>query len=236
MISSDRVAHVLADVQADVETVAGVQVVGRLVNACQQALPITGAGLSWLTDHGQRGLVAATDTTAQLVEELQFSLGEGPCIESSQSRRPVLLPDLTRLASQRWPAFTAGALGAGVAAIFAFPLQVGAISVGVMDMYRDVVGPLSVADLAEASAFASAGTIMLLHLQASTRYPDVHPFLATSLIGRAEVHQATGMVAVQMDVDLGTALVLLRSRAYAADRDIVDIAHDVVNRRIRFEP
>jgi GAF domain len=236
VIPSDRVARILTEVQADVETVAGVQVAGRLVSACQKALPITGASLSWLTDNGQRGLLAATDLTAELVEELQFSLGEGPCIESSRSGRPVLLPDLTRLASQQWPAFTASALSAGIAAIFAFPLQVGAISLGVMDLYRDVVGPLSVADIAQAAAFATAGTIVLLDLQASTESPDMHPLLAASLVGRAEVHQATGMIAVQMDVDLRTALVLLRARAYAANRDIIDLAHDVVQRRLRFEP
>ena len=88
-------------------------------------------------------MLAATDEGARKMEELQFSLGEGPCIDSSRSGRPVLQPDLARTAPALWPAFSALALEAGIAAIFAFPLQVGAVRMGVFDLYRDEVGGLS---------------------------------------------------------------------------------------------
>ena len=119
-----RVAQILADLHVRDEA-GGDTVAVRLVNAGREALPITGVGLSWMTDQGPGAMLAATDEGARKMEELQFSLGEGPCIDSSRSGRPVLQPDLARTAPGLWPAFSALALEAGIAAIFAFPLQVG---------------------------------------------------------------------------------------------------------------
>ncbi|MFD0630267.1 ANTAR domain-containing protein [Catenulispora yoronensis] len=52
---------------------------------------------------------------------------------------------------------------------------------------------------------------------------------------RAEVHQATGMISVQLGVSLAEALVRLRAHAWAADRLLADVAADVVARRLRFD-
>ena len=49
-----------------------------------------------------------------------------------------------------------------------------------------------------------------------------------------EVHQAAGMVSEQLDLRTSDALVLLRAAAYASERPIDDLAHDVVTRRLRF--
>ena len=85
----------------------------RLVRACALALPVTGVGLVLMTESGPAGTVAVTDRTAGTMEELQFTLGEGPCVESSATGRPVLQPDLARTGPARWPGFCAGALEAG---------------------------------------------------------------------------------------------------------------------------
>ena len=83
-----RVAQILADLHVRDE-VGGDTVAVRLVNAGCKALPITGVGLSWMTDQGPGAMLAATDDGARKMEELQFSLGEGPCIDSSRFRRSV---------------------------------------------------------------------------------------------------------------------------------------------------
>ena len=181
------------------------------------------------------GVLAATDGPARLIEELQFTFGEGPCVESLRTGSPVLHGDLAQTASQLWPAFTAGALSAGIAAVFAFPLQVGAITLGALDLYRDAVGPLDGSDLREAMAFASAATAVLLHLQSASKAGEMHPELAVSFVDRAVVHQATGMVAVQIDSSLGDALTVMRARAFGSGRPIVDVARDVVARQARFD-
>ena len=205
---------------------------GRLVSLCARALPITGVGLVLMTDAGPAGTVAASDGAASTLEDLQFTLGEGPCVDSSTSGRPVLVPYLAADGGAQWPAFTTGALEADVAAVFAFPLRVGGIRLGVLDLYRDVTGPLGGPSFAEALAFADAATTVLLHLQSSA--PEGAPVAV--LDDRTEVHQATGMVSVQAGVALASALLLLRARAFATERPVLDLARDVLSRVVRFDP
>jgi GAF domain-containing protein len=202
----------------------------RLVKACARAMPATGVGLVLMTNAGPAGTVAATDGAAAIMEDLQFTLGEGPGVDSSRTGRPVLQPELSHTGPARWPAFCAGASEASIRAVFAFPLRVGGIRLGVLDLYRDRPGGLSDTDLAEALSFADAATAVLLDLQAHGARSGSIPMIED----RAEVHQATGMISVQAGVTLVQALVLLRARSFADDSPINSLARDVVSRMVRF--
>ena len=207
----------------------------RLCSQCMEVLPVNGVGLALMNDAGHQGVVAATDGPARLMEELQFTLGEGPCLDASRRRRPVLEPDLALSADTRWPAFGPAVLEAGIAAIFAFPLHIGAIRLGILDLYRATPGPLDAEQLAEALAYGDAAALILLRMQ-SKMPPDgeLHPLLGDSVHSHAEVHQATGAVAVQADVTLTEAFLLLQARSYAADRPMLEIARDVLGGTLRF--
>jgi GAF domain-containing protein len=231
-VASTRVAEILTAVLK--ESQGGVAMPSCLVNMCARALPVSGVGLALMTDDGPAGTVAATDGSALELEELQFSLGEGPCVDASGSGRPVLQPDLERTARRRWPVFASGAEAAGLAAVFAFPLRVGGIRVGVLDLYRTTAGVLSDDELADALSFADAATALLLHMQAQDGGVGLPPDSLTVLDDRAEVHQATGVVSVQAAVSLQDALLLLRARAFAEQRPIGTLAHDVVQGVVDF--
>ena len=156
-------------------------------------------------------------------------------MDSSSTGRPVLAPDLAHTGPGRWPGFSAGALYAGIRAVFALPLQVGAVRVGVLDLYWDRAGALSREELADALTFAEAATTILLHLQGRQDQNDGSaPGAIPVLEDRAEVHQATGMVAEQAGLSLGQALVLLRARAYAAEQPIVAASREVLAGVVHF--
>lgn len=203
---------------------------------CVTAVPVTGAGIIVMSDAGPGAMLASTDGAARTMEDLQFTLGEGPCVDASRTGRPVLQPELAVTAPSLWPGFAAGALAVGVQAVFALPLQIGGIRLGVLDLYRDVPGGLDDAELAEALAFADAATSVLLHLQDGHPAGAEDPGLVPLLEDRAEVHQATGIVSVQAGTGLADALVRLRAHAYAAERPIIDVARDVVSHTLRFDP
>lgn len=235
-MSGIRAAQILERLQVLAPGSTGTDLPGRLVTMCTSCVPVTGAGIIVMADSGPGAMLASTDGPARVMEELQFTLGEGPCVDASRSGRPVLQPELARTACQRWPGFAAGALAAGVRAVFAFPLQVGGIRVGVLDLYRDVEGSLDDRGLAEALAFADAATSVLLGLQAQTGSDGREAGLVELIEDRSEVHQATGMVSVQAGVGLAAALVLLRARSYAAERPILDVARQVIARTLKFDP
>ena len=119
-------------------------------------------------------------------------------------------------------------------AVFAFPLRVGGIRLGVLDLYRTTTGVLSAQELADALSFADAATALLLHLQAQAAGWDLSAASLALFDDRAEVHQATGVVSVQSAVSLQEALLLLRARAYAEQRLIGELALDVLNGVIDF--
>jgi hypothetical protein len=227
-VTSRRTAEILRAVWADSPDGTGLP--ASLAAACVRSLSVSGVGMALMTDEGPAGIITATDGPALELEELQFTLGEGPCVDASTTGRPVLQPDLARTAPLRWPAFAGGALDAGVRAVFAFPLRVGAIRVGVLDLYRDRVGTLSRDELGEALSFADAATLVLLHAQAGSPVRGAVPVLDD----RAEVHQATGVVSVQAAVGLAEALVLLRARAFAEERPLGDLARDVLSGSVDF--
>ncbi len=207
----------------------------QLCHRCADALPITGVGLALMNDSGHQGVIAATDGVAREMEDLQFALGEGPCVDASLHRRPVLQPDLVQHAGRVWPRYGPAVLEAGVAAIFSFPLQVGAIRLGILDLYRESPGQLSDGELSDALVYADAATVVLLDLQAQMQPGQgLHPQLGDPVHQRAELHQATGVIAVQAAVGLAEALLLLRARAYADSRPILEIARDVISGTLRF--
>jgi hypothetical protein len=204
------------------------------VDSCAARLPALGAAIIWTSVSANSLVLAATSGVAAELETAQFAVGEGPQLTCVALRRPVLQPQLESNGGAIWPAFTPEALERGVRSVFAFPLNVGAISVGVLDVYRDAAELLSGEQLAIALAYAEAATALLLN-SADRRDPvALPPRFEEAFLLQAEVHQATGMIAVQTGSDLRTALALLHGRSFALERAVLDVARDVVSRVIRF--
>jgi hypothetical protein len=220
-----RVAELLATYGLDV---------AAMCNACVEHLPgVSGVGVAVMTRLPAQEVRYASDRVSERIEELQVVLGEGPCVDAFSGGQPVLASDLGEAGwARRWPVFAPEAFAVGARALFAFPLQVGAARVGVMDLHRRAPGGLEGEDLAAALDFADATTQALL-IEAHTRDIEGVPDLYQS--HRAVVHQATGMVKAQLNISIHDALVRLRAYAYAEERPIEDVAHDVVGRRLRFD-
>ncbi len=207
----------------------------RICQMCVELLDVTGAGISIVTAAGNRGMVCATDEVAAEIEDAQLTLGEGPCVDAAAGFAPVLVPDLAEpdgVAVDRWPLFMAAADAAGVRAVFALPLRIGAIGVGVLDLYRIRPGGLAAEQMSVALSAAQAAALALLELD-----PSDGAFGAGARSVRSftpAVHQATGMVMVQLGIPVEQAFVVLRARAFASGRALSELAADVVARRLRF--
>ena len=201
----------------------------RVCRAAARALGASGVGVTVMTDGGVRGISAASDPASEQIEELQFVLGEGPCVDAFAERRPVLTAEFDGRAMTRWPAYGPAAYDAGVRAVFAFPLQIGAARLGVMDVFRREAGSLTGEQYGTAFVFADMTVEALLDHQEGTGDLD------TAAPNRSQLFQAQGMVMVQLGISIGEALVRLRAFAYAENRRLDDVARDVVNRTLCFD-
>jgi hypothetical protein len=207
----------------------------RVCTAATQALSASGAGISVMTEGGLRGVSAASDPHSARIEELQFVLGEGPCMDAFATRRPVLVPDLADGAGRRWPMYTPAAQEGGIRAVFAFPLQIGAMRLGVLDVLREDTGPLTGDQLPLALTFADVTVAALLDQQEVAGAEESGADLAAAVENSAELFQAQGMVMVQLGISINEAMVRMRAYAFAEGRSLGEIAHDVVTRRLRFD-
>jgi ANTAR domain len=211
-----------------------------LRSLCQAAaarLPVSGVAVSVRGGRVVCEVLCAIGPLSRELEELQLTVGEGPSLEVLAGSQSVLVDDLDSAQTQaRWPLFAATAVQAGARALFVLPLRIGAICGGVLALASNRSGQLPVEDLAEAWVFAEFALRLVLDEQAGINSQNGYPDVDTLSDSRPEIHQATGMISVQLGVGIEEAFSRLRARAFAQGRPLSELAADVVARRLRFDP
>jgi len=210
--------------------------VGLLCETAVLRLGLSGAALT--VKHPQRWPETrySTDPLSTQLAELQVTVGEGPCTDAHRAGGPVLIADLDSPASQRrWPLFAPLAVEAGARALLALPLCVGTIDVGMLLLHHVEPRQFDPATLTDSVAFAALALRLLLDEQTNRHPTDGDPPDALPLHS-PQVHQATGMIAAQLDVPMEEAFVRLRARAFTEQRPLAELATDVVVHRVRFTP
>jgi hypothetical protein len=198
-----------------------------LCRALVGSLPVDGAAVTARGSVDHAYLVFATDDIARRVDELHLTLAEGPAIDAFVHRSPFAVPDLAADgAVTRWPVLTREVGPLGVGALFAFPLQIGTVPFGTVQLYRRTPGALTPATTASALLATRTIAHAVLREVHSTHGRTVRP---------DDVGLATGMIAVQAAVPVTSALALLRAAAFAEHVSIHDIAAAVVSRARRFD-
>jgi hypothetical protein len=218
----------------------GVDAADRLCEACVVLLDIDAAAISLVFGGANSGTLGSSGARARIYDELQFTLGEGPCLDSVLQRIPILIVDLGDPEEARWPAYRPAMLAHEIRGVYAIPVVVAGEFVGALDLFRARPGPLLAADLAGAVAAAELAAIPLLDLldgdlQAAVTEPNSNAWAELNKLTRAELSQAIGMLVAQLEVEPALALILLRAHAYATGRSVTDIARDILDRRLKLE-
>lgn len=218
----------------------GVAAADRLCVACVDLFEVDAAAISLVFDGANTGTLGASDAQARSYDELQFTFGEGPCLESVLTRAPVLVIDLAeraRAGAVRWPMYGPAMLSHGVHGVFAIPVLVAGEYIGALDLFRARPGALDRDGLAGALIAAELAELPVLDLlsgdlQAAVGDPESTAWAELNSITRAEVAQATGMLVGQLEVDPAEALVRLRAYAYSVGRSATEVARDILEHRL----
>jgi hypothetical protein len=221
---------VLAMPAGDVRGLAGV--LDRLCRAAVTELRLLGAVVTLMSNTETQAVSAASNATTRRLEEQQFGLGEGPTRDAHAMHRPVVETDLGAAGWGRWPAFSPVASAAGAGAVCALPLQVGAVSFGVLTLYLPATRGLSVQDLRTGLDFAEFASGILVNSSGGGvdgEHLDLD--LPAVLDTQGHIYQAQGMVMVDLGVGLAEALARMRAYAYATDQPLSGLAADIVTGR-----
>jgi GAF domain/ANTAR domain len=206
----------------------------RLCRACVEILRVSGAGVTVMSGDNS-GPVCASNARVGRLEDLQFALGEGPCHDAFASGQVVSEPDLGTGASTSWPLYRQPALELGACAVFAFPLTVGTTRIGVLTVYQDRVGALTDEQIADGLITADVLAETMASIQARSTPPMLSGELSDLDAHRAEVHQASGIIAVQLGVSVAEALVRIRAHAYGSERPVAAVAQEIVAHRLTLD-
>jgi len=204
----------------------------RMCGACVEILDVSGAGVTIMSG-ANSGPVCASDERMTRLEDLQFSLGEGPCRDAYNIGLPIIEPDLERPVPGRWPHYTLAALQIGARGVFAFPLTIGTTRVGVLTLYQDMPGPLSIGQTADSLVVADVIAQTMVSIQTDSELQLLAGELSDPHAHRAEVHQASGMTSVQLRISTAEALLRMRAHAYVTGQSVGLIAEQIVARTLR---
>ena len=225
---------------AAVDGSRGTAAADGLCEACVVLLHVDAAAISLVFDGANSGTLGSSGAPARNYDELQFTLGEGPCLDAVTRRIPILVVDLAAPEEARWPAYRPALLAYQIRSVYAIPVVVAGEFVGALDLFRAQPGPLPDGHLAGAVAAAELATIPLLDLldadlQAAVADPNSNAWIELNTLSRSEVSQATGMLVAQLEIDPAEALVRLRAHAYATGRAATDVARDILDRRLKLD-
>jgi hypothetical protein len=203
-------------------------------------LAVDAAALSLVLDGANTGTLGASGAPARRYDELQFTFGEGPCLDTVARRAPVLVVDLADAGEVRWPAYRPAMLAQQIRGVYAMPVVVGGQYAGALDLFRTKPGVLSGEELAGAFVAADLAELPVLdligeYLQAPVADADSDAWIELGTLSRAEVSQATGMLMAQLGIEAAEALVRLRAHAYATGRTATDVARDILDHRLRLQ-
>jgi hypothetical protein len=203
--------------------------------ACVEVLGVTGAGLVLMSGGRSLDFVGVSDPVSEAIEQMEYTLGEGPCVSAFRTKVPVFDADLVDETPDRWPEFRRGALAVGVRAAFGFPLLIDRICIGALNLYHDRPGALTDDQVADALVVAQFASRSVMAWQADAPPGTVAWQLEQIPNHRVEVHQATGRISVQVGVSLADALVVLRAYSFSHDRRIGDVAAEVAAGDLRLD-
>lgn len=209
----------------------------RLCAACVQHLGVDGASISFVGAGTMQGTFGSSSPLSRTLDELQYTYGQGPCLDAIALHRPILVPNLNDPGEDRWPALTQAILGHGIQAVFALPVAVASTPIGALDLYRRTTGPLDDGALTGGSFAAGLAGLPLLELMTSVADSQKAADGQGSCdqlasLERVEVYQATGMIVAALEVTPGDALVRLRAHAISRSLTASEVAYQILNRRL----
>ena len=228
-MAGDRLRRVLAELSGGESSWPA----ARLCAVGPQITGANGVGVMLMSGDIPSGSLCSSDDVSQLIEDLQYTLGEGPCVDAYRGDQFVTEPDLADPQTRRWFAFTPPALQAGVRAVFGFPLRVGTVRLGALNLYRDRPGELSTDQHADALVLADLTARWVLDAQAGAPSGVVAEQLEAGADFHFAVHNAAGIVSAQEGISVTEALIRLRAFAFSHDRLLADVAQDVIAHKLR---
>jgi len=227
-VSADGLRQAL-DQLADLRTapVTVEEALDRVVASADALFGVDGTTLMLVDrDQALRNL-AASDRRAAVLEELQATHGEGPCVDAFDDKQPVAADDLGR--EDRWPAFSPDAARRRLLAVLASPIPYSEQAVGVVAVFAAQPHPWTEAEREAIVAFTELVALLILNAMQARERGRVAAELQVALDSRVVIEQAKGVLVGRHGLTTRQAFERLRRQARDQRRPLSEVARAVVD-------
>lgn len=214
-----EIARVLLAPTDPIEVLRRITVLSvTVIDACQDA-GLCNAGP--VADHMQ------TSALLTQLDQLQTTLGEGPCVDAFNGHDSVYAADLA--SDARWPRFGPLAAEAGVRSVIAYRLFSQADTVGALHLYSSEPDAFSVTDRAQGLIFAAHAAVALDVARREEELQDRGVNLQLALASREIIGQAQGILMERELITAEQAFDLLRTSSQHLNLRLRDVAQELVD-------
>lgn len=196
----------------------------RLVDLAAASVPGCrwAAITSWPTNRAPRTL-ASTAAVALETDQLQYDIGDGPCLRATTETEPQISPDLAT--ETRWPRFAAAAQDqAGVHGVLSFHLTDEPARTA-LNLYAGEAGAFDRDAVNTGTLFAIHARVLMLHAESISEASNLTQALSTS----RQIGAAIGILMSAHKIIEEEAYDLLRAASQRLNRKVRDIAQDVTD-------
>lgn len=200
-----------------------------LVDRCIALELADTAGVLLESPGGGPPTLAAASSAAMLeIEDLEISLGQGPCLEAYRTGEQVLVADLEEC-RDRWPNVTPRIIALGMRSAAALPLQLRGDRVGALNLYRSRREAFAPHEHRLAQALANVAAMGILQQRTVLEAQRRASQLQQALESRVLIEQAKGTLAERRQLSLPEAFTLLRNHARNSQRTLRDVCQQVID-------
>jgi GAF domain-containing protein len=189
-----------------------------------------GAGVTLVDARGRKRSSGSTDARVEQADDLQYQLGEGPCLTAVAARQLIRLDDVAT--DPRWPRWSRAVAPLGLHAALSAPLVAGEESLGALKVYADA-GTFDGHGERLISMFAAQAAVLVANVQSYERAQRLSDDLRRAMESRDLVSMAKGMLMAREGVDEPTAFDMLVARAGQNGATLHDAARSLVDTAVR---
>jgi GAF domain-containing protein len=180
-----------------------------------------------IIEYGRPATMASTDESAEILDEAQYAVDEGPCLTAARERKTVRIDAMAEDA--RWPAFRQAAQQRKVASSLSVPLDLGGDDyAGGLNIYAETTAGFTAQDEQLAGLFAIQASVIVANARAYWSSFELTRHLTTAMSSRAVIEQAKGILMANHGITADEAFGRLRHQSQTENRKLRDIAVETV--------
>ena len=201
----------------------------RIADTAKEVLPpVVEASVTFTRANSDGWTAATTGDLATHLDEVQYGLGHGPCMDAASGGQTLHVRDFNT--DDRWPDYNPRALAAGARSSLSVPLPIQQHIVAALNLYADEVDAFSEDDIELAHEIAGIGAVAVTNAVLYESVAELAEQLQEAMTSRAVIEQAKGVLVATSQCSPERAFEMMVKASQRENRKLREIAAEIVRK------